>query len=247
MHPRGLRLNVGQVETLTFDADEARFLFEAPLGEMPSQRYDVSSSDAPFYRSVPVDSGCCFVRLSDVASIPETLRAAHDRYIRSAASFKRKSPFKASFSPAVLEEIETVLGRTIPRPVYFSADASTIVHRPADELDPAQPIVEGARYTITVNAYERNPQARAACISHYGATCSVCGFNFAAVYGALAAGFIHVHHIRPLSEIGEAYEVNPVMDLRPVCPNCHSVIHMGNSCRSIEEVRALIAAARQAS
>jgi predicted HNH restriction endonuclease len=70
----------------------------------------------------------------------------------------------------------------------------------------------------------------------------VCGFNFGAAYGELAEGFIHVHHIRPLSEIGEEYKVDPISDLRPVCPNCHAIIHLGGETRSIEEVKQLVAA-----
>jgi 5-methylcytosine-specific restriction enzyme A len=54
-----------------------------------------------------------------------------------------------------------------------------------------------------VNAYERNPKARKDCIKYYGATCSVCDFNFADKYGNVGAGFIHVHHLKPLAEAGE--------------------------------------------
>jgi predicted HNH restriction endonuclease len=36
----------------------------------------------------------------------------------------------------------------------------------------------------------------------YGPTCVACGFNFKATYGSFAEGFIHVHHVRQLSEIG---------------------------------------------
>jgi 5-methylcytosine-specific restriction enzyme A len=64
----------------------------------------------------------------------------------------------------------------------------------------------------------------------------VCDFDFGAVYGEAAAGFIHVHHTKPLAMIGEQYEVDPIEDLRPVCPNCHAVIHLVNPPRSIEEV-----------
>jgi 5-methylcytosine-specific restriction enzyme A len=28
-----------------------------------------------------------------------------------------------------------------------------------------------------------------------------------------------------LSEIKEEYEVDPVKDLKPLCPNCHAIIH----------------------
>jgi 5-methylcytosine-specific restriction endonuclease McrA len=99
---------------------------------------------------------------------------------------------------------------------------------------------EGSVQQILVNRYERDPQAREECIKHYGPSCSVCGFDFGAAYGMLVEGFIHVHHLKPLSEIGEEYEVDPVADLRPVCPNCHAVIHHGGGCRGIEEVKRLL-------
>jgi hypothetical protein len=100
--------------------------------------------------------------------------------------------------------------------------------------------VEGATRPVFVNAYERNPDARATCIAHYHPVCRVCACDFRAVYGPVAEGFIHVHHLKPLSEIGEEYVVDPIKDLRPVCPNCHAVIHLGGECRTINEVRRLI-------
>ena len=107
----------------------------------------------------------------------------------------------------------------------------------SEEVTVSGRVFEGAVCRVVINAYERNPVARARCIAHYGPSCAVCGFKFGAIYGPLADGFIHVHHVKPLSEIGEEYEVDPVADLRPVCPNCHAVIHLGGACRSIEEVR----------
>ena len=50
------------------------------------------------------------------------------------------------------------------------------------------------------------------------------------------ANKIHIHHIKPLFEIGETYEVDPVKDLIPVCPNCHMVLHT-NGGISVEELR----------
>jgi predicted HNH restriction endonuclease len=91
-----------------------------------------------------------------------------------------------------------------------------------------------------VNAYERDPRARQLCIARHGTTCVVCGFSFAAVYGPVADGFIHVHHLRPLSELGGEYEINPDEDLRPVCPNCHAVLHRRVPAFSIDEVRAFL-------
>ena len=44
-------------------------------------------------------------------------------------------------------------------------------------------------------------------------------------YGPEFKGKIEVHHIVPISEIGEDYVVDPVNDLVPVCPNCHTALH----------------------
>jgi hypothetical protein len=50
------------------------------------------------------------------------------------------------------------------------------------------------------------------------------------------AGFIHVHHRKPLALIGRSYAVNPVKDLVPVCPNCHAMLHTQNPPLSVEEL-----------
>jgi 5-methylcytosine-specific restriction enzyme A len=94
-----------------------------------------------------------------------------------------------------------------------------------EELDRKTTYFEGASRTISVNAYERNRRARRACIKHYGAVCIVCGFNFHKKYGDIGVGYIHVHHLVPLAEVKERYRLNPVRDLRPVCANCHAMIH----------------------
>ena len=95
-----------------------------------------------------------------------------------------------------------------------------------EEIAESPTLMEGAVSRISVNAYERNPEARRRCIEHHGAKCFVCEFDFGKVYGEVAGGYIHVHHVRPISEVGECYVVDPIKDLRPVCPNCHAVIHL---------------------
>lgn len=98
---------------------------------------------------------------------------------------------------------------------------------------------EGAKITVEVNRYERNPLIRQKCIDYYGCYCQVCGIDFEKVYGEVGIGFIHVHHIIPLSEIGERYHPDPRKDLIPVCPNCHAMLHrkVGNKNIDVEELR----------
>lgn len=100
--------------------------------------------------------------------------------------------------------------------------------------------VEGATQRVTVNSYERNSEARHACITHYGPRCVICGFDFSEVYGEIGQDYIHVHHVRDLATIGQEYEVDPVEDLRPVCPNCHAMLHTSRPAMSIDNLRKIV-------
>lgn len=108
-----------------------------------------------------------------------------------------------------------------------------------NEIQDPDNYYEGAKQTVIVNSYERNPKARSQCIEHYGAICSVCDFNFEKKYGEIGSGFIHVHHLTRLADIGEEYEVDPIKDLRPVCPNCHAMLHKNQWTYSIEELKSI--------
>jgi hypothetical protein len=110
----------------------------------------------------------------------------------------------------------------------------------AEEILPDSRYSEGSVTRILVNRYERDVEAREACIAHYGVKCHLCDFVFADFYGDIALDFIHVHHLRPISDLGANYQINPVEDLRPVCPNCHAALHRRDPPYSLEEVRQLI-------
>lgn len=84
---------------------------------------------------------------------------------------------------------------------------------------------EGARFSVTSTVVERNPRARAKCIEHFGCRCFVCGFDFERVFGELGRGYIHVHHKVAVSTRVAEYEIDPVQDLVPLCPNCHAMAH----------------------
>lgn len=111
---------------------------------------------------------------------------------------------------------------------------------PVAESAGDEPLLEGAVQRVELDEHERNPKARKQCIEHYGANCCVCGFNFETAYGHVAAGFIEVHHLTPLSETCAEHVVDPVRDMRPACPNCHAVLHMRTPPFGIEEVQAFL-------
>jgi 5-methylcytosine-specific restriction enzyme A len=102
-------------------------------------------------------------------------------------------------------------------------------HTPSDENDPILPtpgtFPEEALTRVVMNRYERDPHARRLCLAHYGTSCAACGFSFEAAYGQGGEGFIHIHQLVPLSQLGPGYELDPIRDLIPLCPNCHYMAH----------------------
>lgn len=102
-----------------------------------------------------------------------------------------------------------------------------------NELKKGNVYLEGGAEQVIINKYSRSSLARQECIEKFGALCCVCGFDFERHYGELGKGFIHVHHLVPISSIRSMKEVT-CDDLRPVCPNCHSMLHKGRL--SIEEL-----------
>lgn len=115
-----------------------------------------------------------------------------------------------------------------------------------EELSDITELYEGAVRQVPVNAYERNREARRQCIAHYGPRCAVCGHTLEDIYGEAGKDLIHVHHLRELADVGQEYRVDPIKDLRPVCPNCHAVIHSRKPAYSIEEVMGFLQDAQSA-
>ncbi len=107
-----------------------------------------------------------------------------------------------------------------------------LLHRTDDTTEETEDLLRGEilsesgkRKTMAVNLPERNPKARNVCLKRRGHRCLICGFDAKEVYGDIFEGIIHVHHIVPISERSEEYQIDPETDLIPVCPNCHMMIH----------------------
>jgi hypothetical protein len=99
---------------------------------------------------------------------------------------------------------------------------------------------QSASVGVRANRYERDREARRRCIEHHGTRCAACGFDFAAVYGALGQGCVRIHHLVPPAQLGPGYRLDPLRDLRPVCANCHYMLHRTEPPGSIEQLRELL-------
>jgi predicted HNH restriction endonuclease len=101
-------------------------------------------------------------------------------------------------------------------------------------------VFEGNSFRHLAIRYERSRLARNECINVYGRMCAVCGFKFGAVYGPEMEDLIHVHHLEMISSSGGCRAIDPARDMRPVCANCHYVMHQRNPPYTIEEVKGML-------
>lgn len=130
-------------------------------------------------------------------------------------------------------------GQTIPDSIAPELEILWRAQLIKEKLVP-KPHIEGDLRRVISDRRERNPEARRQCIDHYKLNCAVCDFNFGAFYGEIGEGLIHVHHLKPLNEAVGEREVDPIKDLRPVCANCHQVIHRRREALTLDEVRQAI-------
>lgn len=107
---------------------------------------------------------------------------------------------------------------------------------------------EGRILTRIHRARERNrglvAKKKAAILKSNGRLkCEACSFDFQQTYGARGAGFMEVHHLKPLStlRLGDKTRLD---DLALLCSNCHRMVHAGRPWLSMEELKALIRASQ---
>ena len=87
--------------------------------------------------------------------------------------------------------------------------------------------------------YERDPNVRRAFLRGKQLKCEVCGFDFEKVFGKPGAGYIEVHHKKPVSEGEHITDLNN--DLVMLCSNCHKMIHRDKDhMLTVEELKRII-------
>ncbi len=106
-----------------------------------------------------------------------------------------------------------------------------------DSIRDEERFEEGGKRIRYTNFYERDPKLRVAAIRHHGTVCKACGFDFGYVYGERGAGFVEVHHLRPVSELKKQTQIDPEKDMTVLCSNCHRMIHRRkNNVLSVEHL-----------
>lgn len=105
-----------------------------------------------------------------------------------------------------------------------------------------QSMTEGKEKIVTQTRIERNFKLRDMAIKFHGTKCIVCGFTFAEKYGNFGKGYIEIHHLKPVSKYKGKGEVivDPKTDLKPLCSNCHRMIHRSADMMSIKQLRSII-------
>lgn len=96
---------------------------------------------------------------------------------------------------------------------------------------------EGFRTEIIKEVSKRHKSLVELAKRKYGKKCSVCEFDFGKTFGNHGDGFIEIHHLKP---IAKGKRQTTIEDVRPVCPNCHRMLHRGNVLLSIEDLKKII-------
>lgn len=148
-----------------------------------------------------------------------------------------KPRFRELFTPAEISEASTRLRKL--QGLMGAHMTPPEVNFPGEVLDTGD-YPEGTLKRVSVTIFERNSAARAVCIRKYGTRCVVCEMSFSERYGSIGKGFIHVHHKKPLAARRAEYKLNPTIDLVPVCPNCHAMLHSQNPPLGIDELQRVL-------
>ncbi|MFJ4433156.1 HNH endonuclease [Pseudomonas sp. NPDC089395] len=121
------------------------------------------------------------------------------------------------------------------------SQADAVVPNTEDDLLTFESANEGSKSTYFGTRYERRKDLRVKAIAIHGLDCKACGFDFEKVYGEHAKGFIHVHHVVPISDFGGEKAVNPETDLVTLCANCHAVVHRKRDMTlSVDELKGML-------
>lgn len=114
--------------------------------------------------------------------------------------------------------------------------------------DENEMVLEGKKTQQLSTVKSRSKKIRDAALAHYRdedshIRCAVCGFDFEEAYGSLGKDYIELHHEHPICQYShegvEQILADAVANMKPLCANCHRMIHRDSSLHlSVEALRA---------
>ncbi|MHA0318787.1 HNH endonuclease [Sphingomonas melonis] len=124
------------------------------------------------------------------------------------------------------------------RSVVANADEASTLKHPSGEPYEGE---EGGVVMRLHKRYERDPkliaEKRKAAAAAGKLVCEVCAFNFEEAYGELGAGYIEVHHTKPVHML-EPGTKTKLADLALLCANCHRMAHRKRHPLNMNAIRA---------
>jgi predicted HNH restriction endonuclease len=142
---------------------------------------------------------------------------------------------------SVFDKIILYSGTTPKEKELLSVYETNDLNQGSEEALVSYGLEEGEKKFRYSTYYERNPRLRLMAILIHGYDCQVCNFNFKEFYGEIGEGFIHIHHLKPISKYGKNNKVNPKEDLAALCANCHSMVHRyKNKIITVEELKSYV-------
>lgn len=155
----------------------------------------------PFERAVPAKSG--------------------GRYLETIPAARLTNYWRDGVRPVSEADYDLILSHAKLLPTQVETDLPDIQDDPLTFISAN----EGSKTSYFGTRYERRKDLRVKAIAIHGLGCKACGFDFEQAYGDHAKGFIHVHHVVPISDFGGEKAVNPETDLVTLCANCHAMVH----------------------
>jgi 5-methylcytosine-specific restriction protein A len=186
------------------------------------------------YADIKSDKGDLYALIDDFAPFEKAVPAKIDgQYLETITSNRTSNYWRDGVRLISQSDYDAILSRAKP----------LAMEELAEELDPLafESANEGSRTSYFGTRYERQKDLRLRAIEFHGLDCKACGFDFEKAYGEYAKGFIHVHHVVPISTYGGEKAVNPETDLVTLCANCHAVVHRKRDVTlSIEQLKEML-------
>ncbi|MFJ4387947.1 HNH endonuclease [Pseudomonas sp. NPDC089408] len=158
-------------------------------------------------------------------------------YLETIPATRAKNYWRDGVRPISQADYDAILSYARLSPLQGEA----VVSSTEDDAYIFESFSEGSKTSYFGTRYERRKDLRIKAIAFHGLDCKACGFDFEQAYGEHAKGFIHVHHVVPISEYGGEQTVNPETDLVTLCANCHAVVHRKRDMTlSVDELKGML-------